>query len=188
VRDAEALRDFLDGVRTTYGGIDALFHAAGALEDKLFKAKDWSSFERVYTTKTTPLPLIAALADQAKLVVLFSSMSGAFGNRGQCDYAAANSVLDTAATVLAERGSRAKVVSIAWGPWKGAGMVTPGLEEEMGKRGLALLPPDEGSAFFWSEVNSARDANVIAMAGDPSNVRSFIETSLSGLKSNLAGR
>jgi hypothetical protein len=106
-------------------------------------------------------------------------MAASFGNRGQCDYAAANSVFDMAATVLGPRVD-GRVASIAWGPWKGAGMVSPGLEAEMLRRGLSLLPLEEGATFFADELRSGKEPAVMALAGEPTAIRSFITHSLEG--------
>ena len=62
-----------------------------------------------------------------RFLVLFSSVSGRFGNRGQADYAAASEVLGRLAHEL-DRRWPARVVAIDWGPWRAAGMVSPWLE------------------------------------------------------------
>ena len=51
---------------------------------------------------------------------LFSSISALFGNQGQANYAAANSVLDAMAARLRHVGQSG--CSIQWGPWAMAGM------------------------------------------------------------------
>ncbi|MCL2315548.1 MAG: SDR family NAD(P)-dependent oxidoreductase, partial [Actinomycetia bacterium] len=173
VRDATALRALLDQVREHYGRLDAVIHAAGALEDKLFRDKTWESFERVYETKRAPLGVLGGLMDELKLLVLFSSTAAAFGNRGQADYAAGNAALDQAASVLAARGG-ARVLAVAWGPWDGAGMVSPALGAQMRKRGLSLIPLDAGAEFFASELAGGTDPRVIAQAGDPTQFEVLI--------------
>ena len=174
LRNPDAFRALVDQVRREFGRVDAIFHAAGVLEDKLLDAKTWDSFQRVYTTKTAPLPVIGELLDEVRLVVLFSSVSAAGGNAGQCDYAAANSVLDTAAGLWSSRGYRAQIVSIAWGPWRGKGMVSPGLEAELGRQGLTLIPTMDGRRAFLAELADGADTNVILMGGDPAKAPDFI--------------
>src|SRR5262249_46636205 len=84
-----------------HGRIDAVIHGAGILEDKLIRHKTPESFERVFSTKLTGArTLVERLHDDVKLVVLFSSVSGAFGNRGQGDYAAAGDAFDKLAWTL----------------------------------------------------------------------------------------
>jgi acyl transferase domain-containing protein/NAD(P)H-dependent flavin oxidoreductase YrpB (nitropropane dioxygenase family)/NADP-dependent 3-hydroxy acid dehydrogenase YdfG len=174
VHDQAAFRALIADVKSRYGRIDAVFHAAGILEDKLFKDKTWASFEQVYTTKTGPLQVIVdELFDDLKALVLFSSVAAAFGNRGQSDYAAANSVFDTIAFVLSQRQSPVKTVAIAWGPWEGAGMVSATLEAEMRRRGLHLIDLTEGSEFFCRELTVGREPYVLAIAGRRSEFEAY---------------
>ena len=101
------------------------------------------------------------LRDDVKLVVLFSSISGAFGNRGQVDYAAAGDALDKLAWPL-QRKIAGRVVSIDWGPWAGTGMVSAELEREYAKRGIGLIDPERGVEALLAELGAARgDAQVI---------------------------
>jgi acyl transferase domain-containing protein/NAD(P)H-dependent flavin oxidoreductase YrpB (nitropropane dioxygenase family) len=165
-------------VKARLGHIDAVLHASGLLEDRLFKDKTWESFERVYRTKTEPLKTIVPLLDELKLLVLFSSMAASFGNRGQCDYAASNSVLDTVAMVLGQRQSPTRALAVAWGPWLGAGMVNSALEVELRKRGLALIPLDLGADFLARELELGQDPVLVAIAGQPDEITGFIDQAL----------
>ncbi|MDR1807580.1 MAG: SDR family NAD(P)-dependent oxidoreductase [Propionibacteriaceae bacterium] len=175
LHDEAAFQGLVDRLKRERGHVDAVFHAAAVLEDKLFKDKTWDSFERVYTTKTDPLKVLGPMLDELKLVVLFSSMAASFGNRGQCDYAAANSVFDTLSFVLHRRGAPAKAVAVAWGPWKGAGMVSTTLETEMKKRGLSLIPLSLGADFLVGELTDGHDPLLIAVAGRSAEIEGFID-------------
>jgi NAD(P)-dependent dehydrogenase (short-subunit alcohol dehydrogenase family)/acyl carrier protein len=167
VRDDAALRGLIDELRQEYGAIDGVIHAAGILEDKLFRTKEAESFARVYGTKVDPLkPVIDELADGLRLLVMFSSVSSTFGNVGQCDYAAGNSVMDSLARVLAHHRPEIRTVAFCWGPWKGAGMVNTGLEQEFRRRGVAFLELEEGSGFFADELTRGGGNVVVALAGD----------------------
>ncbi|MDR0417730.1 MAG: SDR family NAD(P)-dependent oxidoreductase, partial [Propionibacteriaceae bacterium] len=179
VRDHAALRAFLRGVKERHGRIDAVFHAAGILEDRLFRDKTRESFERVYLTKTSPLSVFAEeLFDDLKALVLFSSVAASFGNRGQADYAAANSVFDSVSFALAERRVPVKVLAVAWGPWQGAGMVGSTLGNEMRRRGLDLIDLGEGSEFYFKELAEGHHPNVLAIAGRPTMVAAYIDYAL----------
>jgi len=76
---------------------------------------------------------------------------------------AANSVLDDYARELKEKLT-GKVISINWGPWKGAGMVSPSLENEYKRRGIALIPLEEGMETFINEIKYGQDSQVLIMA------------------------
>jgi NAD(P)-dependent dehydrogenase (short-subunit alcohol dehydrogenase family) len=179
VSDAKQFRAFLRRLTEERGGIDGVIHAAGILEDKLFRDKEIDSFERVYHTKTVPLEVIVReLLPELRLLVLFSSMSSTFGNAGQCDYAAGNSVMDAAAQVLDEKYPDLRILAFNWGPWKGAGMVNAGLESEFHKRGISLLHLEEGSTFFVNEITHGTEAGVVAIGGEEQEIGDFIRAML----------
>lgn len=166
LRDEPALHAFMNQVRKAYGRIDGVVHGAGLLEDKLFHQKTPESFERVFSTKVTPLRVLAEHLDaHTQFVILFSSVASVYGNRGQTDYAAANSVMDRYARVLKQH-LKAKVMAINWGPWKGAGMVSPSLEKEYERRGIALIPLPDGMETFIDELKYGNESQVVIMAGD----------------------
>jgi NAD(P)-dependent dehydrogenase (short-subunit alcohol dehydrogenase family) len=117
----------------------------------------------VFTTKVRPATILAdKLRDDVRFVVFFSSVAGAFGNAGQTDYAAANDALDKIALRLATRLD-GRVVSVAWGPWGGAGMVSPELARQYASRGVGLIPPEHGAAALVDELvyGSREDVNVV---------------------------
>lgn len=164
LRVEKRLEELIDSLYDQFGRIDGVIHGAGLLEDKLFQNKTIESFERVFTTKVTPLRIIAEkLREDVQFVVLFSSVASVYGNKGQTDYAAANSVLDEYAWELKER-LQGKVISINWGPWKGAGMVSSSLEKEYERRGIGLIPLEEGIETFINEVKYGTDSQVLIMA------------------------
>ncbi len=161
VRDARAFGALVDAIYDRQGRIDGAIHGAGIIEDKLLTDKTRESFDRVFDTKVkSALTLTDRLRADVRFVVFFSSVSGAFGNRGQVDYAAANDALDKLAHQLASR-LPARVVSINWGPWSGVGMVSPELEREYERRGVPTISPERGAARFVEELCRGRDAQVI---------------------------
>ncbi|MDR3239917.1 MAG: SDR family NAD(P)-dependent oxidoreductase [Clostridiales bacterium] len=177
VTDAEGFAAALAEIKNEYGRIDGVIHAAGILEDKLFRDKEPESFARVYQTKTLPLKTaLQQLYPELKLLVMFSSMSAAFGNAGQCDYAAGNSALDIAARILKRQNPALKVTTFGWGPWKGAGMVDSGLEIEFRKKGISFIELGNGSEFFVNELQYADETTVLAIAGDETVMSDFLKT------------
>ncbi|MEE8509140.1 MAG: SDR family NAD(P)-dependent oxidoreductase [Myxococcota bacterium] len=167
VRDRKAFGALIDAVYTRYGCIDAVIHGAGINEDKLLRDKTADSFQRVFDTKVQgALALAEHLRDDVRLVVFFSSVAGAFGNRGQADYAAANDALDKLAHSMRCR-IRGRVVSINWGPWAGGGMVTPEIEREYRRRGIGLIDPENGIQSLLDELSLDGDTQVILMRADP---------------------
>ncbi|UKB82600.1 SDR family NAD(P)-dependent oxidoreductase [Chryseobacterium sp. MEBOG06] len=164
--DEEGLSSLISGIYEKYNRLDGVIHGAGLLEDKLFKQKTTSSFGRVFDTKVKPLRVLAEqLRTDCQFVVLFSSIASVYGNKGQTDYAAANSVLDDYANALNKR-LKGKVISINWGPWKGAGMVSSTLESEYERRGISMIPLDEGKEIFLNEIKYGTESQVLIMSGN----------------------
>ena len=164
LRDEKALIAMVESLYTQYGRIDGVIHGAGLLEDKLFHQKTPESFERVMSTKVTPLRVLAEhLKDDVQFVTLFSSVASVYGSRGQTDYAAANSVLDKYAWELRKK-IKGKVTAINWGPWKGTGMVSPSLEREYERRGIPLIPLGDGMETFVNELKYGTESQVLIMA------------------------
>ncbi|PWN72199.1 erythronolide synthase [Chryseobacterium phosphatilyticum] len=164
--DEEGLSTLISNIYNKYDRLDGVIHGAGLLEDKLFKQKTTSSFGRVFDTKVKPLRVLAEqLRSDCQFVVLFSSIASVYGNKGQTDYAAANSVLDDYANALNKR-LKGKVLSINWGPWKGAGMVSSTLETEYERRGISMIPLDEGKEIFLNEIKYGTESQVLIMSGN----------------------
>jgi acyl transferase domain-containing protein/NAD(P)H-dependent flavin oxidoreductase YrpB (nitropropane dioxygenase family)/NAD(P)-dependent dehydrogenase (short-subunit alcohol dehydrogenase family) len=186
VRDAAALAGALDEIRAQRGRLDGAVHAAGVREDKLVRDKTAESFARVFDTKVPPAWLLADAVGPAGFLVLFSSVSGVFGNAGQVDYAAANSVLDGVASA---RGPHGRAVAIAWGPWAGTGMVTPELAREYARRGVGLIEPEDGVARAIEELRAGLpDPRVVVMAATPEALGQRAPAPGSATESAGAGR
>ncbi|MBC7530967.1 MAG: KR domain-containing protein [Oligoflexus sp.] len=168
VRNKAKLSALIDDLYAQ-GRIDGVIHAAGVLRDSLILEKSAESFKLVFETKVNPAEVLEAkLQSDVKFVALFSSVSGAFGNRGQTDYAAANNALDHVARSLGKK-ILGRTLSINWGPWGGTGMVTPELEHEYKRRGIGLIPPAVGSQRFLDELRFGEHntRQVVIMSGSP---------------------
>jgi len=161
------VQSVLADVYARRGRLDAIIHGAGVIEDRLMRDKTRDSFDRVFDTKVAGArALLAHARDDLRLVVFFSSVSGVFGNRGQTDYAAANEALDHLARDLARTRPRTRVLSVAWGPWGGTGMISPELEREYAQRGVGLIDPEAGVARLLAELGGD-DPHVVYMSATP---------------------
>ncbi len=171
VRDRAALEAVVADVYARHGRLDGVVHGAGVLEDRFLRDKTPESFERVFGTKVDGARTLARVVrPDVGFVVLFGSIAGVFGNRGQIDYAAANDALDTLARSAGPRFD-GRVVSVDWGPWAGTGMVSAELEREYARRGIGLIDPDDGVACLVRELRSGRDdAQVVLMRALPEHL------------------
>jgi len=173
VRDPVAVSALVDGVYRRYERLDGIVHGAGVLADRLLADKTSEGFTEVWTTKVDGArALVSAARDDLGFLVLFSSVSGVFGNRGQADYAAANDALDTLARIWASRAS-GRVVAVDWGPWAapddGTGMVSAELKHEYERRGIGLIEPSDGVGCLLAELAGGTDSQVVYMCSDPAD-------------------
>ncbi|MEW1747690.1 SDR family NAD(P)-dependent oxidoreductase [Streptomyces angustmyceticus] len=166
VTDPAAVRAVVDDIRRRHGRLDGIVHGAGTLEDKLLRDKDPASFARVFATKVDGARhLLEAAGDDTGFLVLFGSVAGVFGNRGQADYAAANDALDTLARAWSAR-TAGRVLAVDWGPWAadGGGMVTPELERAYARRGIPLLDPAAAADALLAELARGTSPQVVLAA------------------------
>ena len=157
VRDRQAVRSAIEGLRAQYGPVRALVHGAGVLADRKIEDQTDEQFARVFETKVAGLAnlLEAVGRDDLKALVLFSSTTARFGRAGQVAYAAANEALNKAARREAQARPTCRVVSVNWGPWAG-GMVTPSLRPLFEAEGIPLIPVDAGARYLVEELRSTR--------------------------------
>ncbi len=153
VSNPEAVNQTLGSVQERLGPIAGYIHGAGILKDKLIRDKTEDQFLAVYRTKIDGLfnVLDALNGQDLKLVALFSSVAGKFGNVGQSDYASANEVLNHTALTHTGQWDGCRFLSVNWGPFAG-GMVTKELARMFEAKGIGLIPPDAGASLFAREV------------------------------------
>ncbi|MDQ1360010.1 MAG: hypothetical protein QOJ44_387, partial [Acidimicrobiaceae bacterium] len=164
VRDADALTRVVDSVYDRHGRLDGIVHGAGVIEDRLLADKTPESFRRVFDTKVgSAHTLVSAVREPYPFLVLFTSVSGAFGNKGQVDYSAANDALAALAWSLTSQ-QFGPVVAVDWGPWAGSGMVTPQLDREYARRGVGLVDPEDGVARLLDELRTSLPEPEIVLA------------------------
>ncbi len=99
-----------------------ILHCAGVLDDHLLIDLQWSNFDNAYSAKVLGTLNLDELTRQLDVdcFVMFSSAASLLGNRGQANYAAANSFMDAIAHQRKLAGLPA--LSINWGPWASVGM------------------------------------------------------------------
>jgi NAD(P)-dependent dehydrogenase (short-subunit alcohol dehydrogenase family) len=167
VRDEAAFSALIDDTYVTHGRLDAVIHGAGIIEDKLLKDKTADSFDRVVHTKTdSAFTLVRRLRpDSLKLLVFMSSVTAAFGNRGQADYGAANGVLNALATLLSARWP-ARVLALNWGPWDKTGMVSEHVKRQFANRGIQVIPVASGVAAVAREIEAEESPDPVVVLGD----------------------
>jgi acyl transferase domain-containing protein/NAD(P)H-dependent flavin oxidoreductase YrpB (nitropropane dioxygenase family)/NAD(P)-dependent dehydrogenase (short-subunit alcohol dehydrogenase family) len=167
VRDEQQFGHLIDEIYQSYGRLDGVIHGAGIIEDKLFTDKAWDSFARVFHTKSDSVFILSRKLrfESLKFLALFSSVAGCFASQGQCDYTAANEVVNKLAVYLNGRWP-ARVVSINWGPWEGSGMVSAEVQRQFVERGVGLIPPAAGADTFELELRKGQKEEIEVVIGD----------------------
>nr|BAF64738.1 beta-ketoacyl synthase [Shewanella livingstonensis] len=165
VSDATAVAASLKSLTNAKGDsliINGVIHGAGVLADKHIQDKTLDELNRVYHTKVTGLASIINALDpqQIKLIALFSSAAGFYGNTGQSDYAMSNEILNKTALKLAHTLPQAKVMSFNWGPWDG-GMVSSALKKMFVERGVYVIPLQAGAELFAHSLLSQQGAQLL---------------------------
>ncbi|MEM9457268.1 MAG: type I polyketide synthase [Myxococcota bacterium] len=146
-------------------------HAAGVIDDGVLLKQQWRRFEGVFAPKVAGAWNLHRLTESMKLdfFVMYSSAAAVLGNGGQASYAAANAFLDTLAAYRRSRGLPG--TSIAWGPWRAAGM-TQSLDGRVRarwqQRGIGEISPDQGMLVLeWLLQSDVPYACVLPLSFTP---------------------
>lgn len=168
VTDVQTLKQKLAPVVERTGEITGIIHGAGNLADKLIEKKTEQDFEKVYTAKVKGLEnlLSCVKPSQLEYLVLFSSVTGFYGNIGQSDYAIANEILNKSAHLVKQRYPSCHVVAINWGGWD-SGMVTAELKKEFARRGIDIIPVETGTQMLVNELHPANRETAQVVIGSP---------------------
>ncbi|WP_327070796.1 SDR family NAD(P)-dependent oxidoreductase [Kitasatospora sp. NBC_01302] len=152
VGDRAQVARLLAQVADNHGPLTGILHSAGVIEDGYLVRKTPEELARVLAPKVAGLVNLDELSQDQPLAlfVCFSSLSGAFGNPGQGDYAAANAFLDAYAGYrnrLVAAGLRSgATVSVGWPLWAEGGMGDAAARELLSGAGLAPLDTARGLA------------------------------------------
>ncbi|KOP25587.1 polyketide synthase [Hapalosiphon sp. MRB220] len=168
VTDTSALSQKLTATIERMGEITGIIHGAGNLADKLIEKKTEQDFEKVYTAKVQGLENILACVKPSQIehLVLFSSVTGFYGNIGQSDYAIANEILNKSAHLFKQKYPQSHVVAINWGGWD-SGMVTAELKKEFARRGIDIIPVEAGTQMLVRELHHANHNTTQVVIGSP---------------------
>ena len=124
-----------------------VIHAAGVGGYKALRDLDWADFATMLQPKVLGGWLLHRLTVGLSLdfFVSYASGAGVWGGKQQAHYAAANHFLDG---LMAYRRSQGLPgLSIAWGPWAGAGMASPEAQAMFVAMGVHAFAPEIGLAI-----------------------------------------
>ena len=154
VNDRESMTQTMATIQKEVGKITAVVHGAGIVADCKIWNKSMESFCRVFDTKYQGLNNIIDNVDKhtLKLLVMFSSVSGFFGNDGQIDYVAGNAYMDKFAYYMRNHYPNCRALAINWGAWNGGMVNLDALYvDALKERGYILIPLPVGANYFANE-------------------------------------
>ncbi|MFF4407200.1 SDR family NAD(P)-dependent oxidoreductase [Streptomyces sp. NPDC001404] len=170
VANAAEVDAVVDTLVEEHGRIDGVIHAAGVTRDGYILTKRAEEFAEVLAPKVSGLVNLDRATSTLPLdfFVTFSSTTGAFGNAGQADYAAANAFMDAYAwhrQDLVARGERSgHSLSVNWPLWEDGGMdVSPEVRSMLRSRhGVVPLDTAAGVAAFYRVAASTHHQVLVA--------------------------
>lgn len=154
VNDREGMKNVMARIQKEVGKITGVVHGAGIVSDSKIWNKDMKSFERVFGTKYKGLNNIMDNIDKESLkaLVMFSSLSGYFGNDGQLDYVSGNEYMDKYAYYIRNKYPNCRAVAINWGAWNGGMMYMDAVYiSTLKEKGYILIPLEVGANYFAND-------------------------------------
>lgn len=183
--DALHVQTTVNDLVGVFGSLHGVLHSAGTTRDSLLPTKTAEVLDEVLAPKVRGTQLLDEATGQLDLdfFVLFSSVSGALGNVGQADYAAANGFLDQFAVhrerQVAAGLRRGRTLSINWPLWADGGMRLDAqaidlLWRTAGVRPLSTLAGLQ--AFERSLLLRTPQPQVLVLSGDAQRLQRLLET------------
>ncbi|MEJ2621334.1 MAG: type I polyketide synthase [Candidatus Thiodiazotropha sp.] len=178
VANGEAVAALFKEIRSDFGRVDGIIHAAGVSRDNFLLNKEDAELKQVLAPKVVGMVNLDQASREMDLdfFIGFSSLAGALGNVGQADYAAANAFIDYYAGYrndLAAAGERrGRSLSIGWPLWHAGGMhIDPELVAvKLQSLGLVALPTASGILAFYQAL-AVGGEQVVVLAGDVAKIR-----------------
>ncbi|HWX67121.1 MAG TPA: SDR family NAD(P)-dependent oxidoreductase, partial [Rhodanobacter sp.] len=170
VGDRDAVMQCVRGVTESFGGLHGIIHSAGVLRDSFIIKKTREELHEVLHAKVAGTLHLDEASRELALdsFICFSSISGALGNVGQADYAAANAFMDAFAyyrSGLVAQGLRlGRTLSVNWPLWEEGGMQVDAATRQylLQQTGMTPLRTASGCAALMQAVSSGLPQVLVA--------------------------
>ncbi|WP_406467140.1 SDR family NAD(P)-dependent oxidoreductase [Streptomyces hirsutus] len=162
IADRDALADLVNGLAADGSPVRSVVHAAGVSVLRPLTDAGVEDLAATLSGKVLGAAHLDEVLDATELdaVVYFSSISGTWGVADHAAYGAANAILDARAE--RRRADGAPVLSVAWGPWAGGGMIAESVQDVLRRRGVPVIQPDTAIAGLQQALD--HDDVVVAVA------------------------
>lgn len=175
-------KQLVEIAKASYGKLDGVIHCAGLTKDQLIKNKTIEEARSVVEGKVLGSIYLdeATKDEELSSFILFSSISGVFGNRGQSDYAYANAFLNGFASYrdnLVRNGERfGRTYSFNWPLWEDGGIAVNEAGQDMYKKMMGIVPIKTDLAMASIEqLGRVDEIAPIVLSGNYDKIKSFIE-------------
>ncbi|MFE1328809.1 SDR family NAD(P)-dependent oxidoreductase, partial [Streptomyces sp. NPDC058741] len=162
VADRDALADLVNRLAAEGNPVCSVVHAAGVSVLGPLADAGVEDLAATLAGKVLGAAHLDEVLDATELdaVVYFSSISGTWGVADHAAYGAANAILDARAE--RRRADGVPVLSVAWGPWAGGGMIAESVQDVLRRRGVPVIQPDTAIAGLQQALD--HDDVVVAVA------------------------
>jgi polyketide synthase PksN len=172
------VQQLIGTIRERYSRLNGILHCAGQVADNFILKKSAAEFHQVLAPKVAgTFNLDQATRDmELDFFVLFSSIAGAFGNIGQCDYATANAYMDQFAVYrngqVAAQQRYGRTRSINWPLWRAGGMGIDAASWELLEQatGIEAMQTGTGMDTFYRSV-ALPYPQMLVIEGDLAKIR-----------------
>ncbi|MHA6907989.1 SDR family NAD(P)-dependent oxidoreductase [Ralstonia pseudosolanacearum] len=184
VADREAVRQLVLQVQEDHEALNGIVHSAGVLRDGLLTRKTQADLEAVLAPKVSGLLNLDEASREIDLdcLIVLSSITAAYGNAGQTDYAAGNGFMDAYAvyrnSLVASEQRHGRMLSVNWPLWRDGGMqVEATIERALASAtGMEPMPSASGIDALYKAWGSELD-QVAVVFGDVARLRRVVGAS-----------
>jgi enediyne polyketide synthase len=177
VTDAAAIASAFREIDGSLGPVTAILHGAGTNTPCLLAALDEPAFQATLAPKLQGLRNLLKAADpeRLRLLIAFGSIIARTGLEGEAHYAVANEWMARAVDGWRSDHPHCRCLTLDWSVWSGLGMGQRlGRVDDLERRGITPITPEEGVRIFRSLVASETRAPSIVVTGrygDPPTLR-----------------
>ncbi|WP_281988846.1 SDR family NAD(P)-dependent oxidoreductase [Aquimarina aggregata] len=181
ISNKEEVAALISEIKTGYGALNGIIHAAGLGAMSLIKDSKEDIGAYIFPAKIDGIINLDALTKSEPLdfVMYFSSISSVLGIPGMSHYGAANAFMDIFSehrNAKVSKGERfGKTISINWPFWEGGGMQIEDIYQEALylRLGIKVLPKEIGIKSFELILQESQ-SQVLAVYGNTDKIRQKI--------------
>lgn len=165
INDMNQVHDMVQGILKRYGRLDGVIHGAMVEWSMIIPKKTKEIIQRTIETKVIGMCHLLEATKNVPLqsFLCFGSGAGRFGNKGQADYSAANSLMSALLVAKCRQRVGLHYATLNWTAWQsvGAAVSDPSVTEALKSSGVPFTSTEEGVYWFISELTLGRDKEVL---------------------------